>query len=67
MGNNSATRRYFCCSIVGLAVAVIGLRLPFEVEQKSKLTTNDRDFLIVNGWVLTREDFAAGEVSSDVI
>ena len=60
-------RRHFFCSIVGLTVSVVVPKLPFEIKQWSKLPTADQGFLIVNGWVLTREDFAASEATHDVV
>jgi hypothetical protein len=60
-------RRYFCCSIVGLAVSVVVAKLPFEIEQWSKISTADQEFPIVNGWVLTREDLATSEMTTDVV
>jgi hypothetical protein len=60
-------RRHFFCSIAGLAVSVVVPKLPFEIKQWSKTQTVDRDFMNVNGWVLTREDCAAREVTRDVV
>jgi hypothetical protein len=51
-------RRFFCRSIAGLAVNVVLAKLPSGIEQ---------EFLIVNGWVLTREDMAASEVTPNVV
>jgi hypothetical protein len=69
MQNCSVTigRRSFCCSIVGLAVGVVVAKLPFEIEQSSKISTAEQEFAIVNGWVLTREDLAASELTTDVV
>jgi hypothetical protein len=60
-------RRCFCCSIAGLAVNVVLAKLPSGIEQRSKMATADQEFLIVNGWVLTREDMATNEVALDVV
>ena len=59
-------RRCFC-SIAGLAVNVVLAKLPFGVEQSSKMTAANQEFLIVNGWVLTREDVAASEMAHNVV
>ena len=67
MRNYFINRRRFFCSISGLAVSVVVPKLPFEIKQWSEMPTTDQDFLIVNGWVLTREDFAANEVTDDVV
>ena len=58
-------RRCFLWSMAGLAVSIPNL--PFETEQHSKIPTVDQDFVIVNGWVLTREDVAASKVTIDVV
>jgi len=51
-------RRRFLWSIACLAMA--GRILPFRLKgQSSKLPGGDGDFLIVNGWVLTREDLSS--------
>jgi hypothetical protein len=60
-------RRYFCCSIVGLAVNTGLAKLPFGVEQVSKMAAANREFVIVNGWVLTREDVAASEMTRNAV
>jgi len=51
-------RRRFLWSIACLAMA--GRMLPFRRKGSwSKMPGGDGDFLIVNGWVLTREDLAS--------
>ncbi len=60
-------RRCFCGSIAGLAVNVVLAKLPFGVEQRSKMVAPNREFLIINGWVLTREDVAASEMTPNVV
>jgi hypothetical protein len=60
-------RRYFICSISGLAVSLFVPKLPFVTSQRSKTQAVDREFLNINGWVLTREDCAAREVTHDVV
>jgi hypothetical protein len=52
-------RRCVFCSIAGLAIDVVLAKLPFGIEQKSKMASADQEFVIINGWVLTREDIAA--------
>jgi hypothetical protein len=59
-------RRCFCSSIAGLAVNVVLAKLPFGVEQ-SKMGAPNQEFLIINGWVLTREDVAASEMTPNVV
>jgi hypothetical protein len=49
-----------------LAVSVVVAKLPFEIERRSKISTTDREFPIVNGWVLAREDLAASGVTNVV-
>jgi len=51
-------RRRFCWSITGLAANVALARLPFGIEKWPKIAALDQEFLIVNGWVLTRKDVA---------
>ncbi len=53
--------------MAGLAINVVLAKLPFGVEQRSRMAAADQEFLIVNGWVLTREDIAASEVTPDVV
>jgi hypothetical protein len=52
-------RRYFCCSIGGLAINVALAKLPFR---GSKIATTNVEFVVVNGWVLTREDLALSQM-----
>jgi hypothetical protein len=58
-------RRRFFCSISGFAASVVAPMLPFEIKQWSKMPTAEQGFLIVNGWVLTREDIS--ESTHDVV
>ncbi len=60
-------RRCFCGSIVGLAVGVIVTKLPSEAQRLSKRTGAGQEYLIVNGWVLSREDFAVAEIMRHVV
>lgn len=60
-------RRYFCSLIAGLLVSVIGAKLSFGIEQKLRVANADEEFVIVNGWVLTREDLAASDKIPDVV
>jgi hypothetical protein len=60
-------RRRFFEGISGLAVSVVVPKLPFETEQRSEKPAADRGFLIVNGWVLTREDLVGSEVTRDAV
>jgi hypothetical protein len=54
-------RRYFCYSIAGLAVNVVLAKLPFGTGPRLKMAAADQEFLIINGWVLTREDMVASK------
>jgi hypothetical protein len=67
MRNDSTSRRYFFRSIAGLAAGMVVARLPIKIKKKLEASTGDEDFIIVNGWVLTREDFAESEAQPDVI
>ena len=69
MQNYSAiiNRRYVLCSIAGLAINVVVAKLPFGTEQRPKIAAAGQEFLIVNGWVLTREDMAVSEVTVNVV
>jgi hypothetical protein len=60
MQNYSGTfnRRRVCCSIVGLAINGVLANLPLGTEQKPQMAGLGQEFVIVNGWVLTREDVA---------
>jgi len=53
--------------IAGVAVNVVLAKLPFGNERLSKMTSLDQEYVIVNGWVLTRGDFAAAEMASNVV
>ena len=60
-------RRYVCRSIAGLVINVVVGNLPAGIEQKSSMMAANQGFLIVNGWILTREDVAARDVLPDVV
>jgi len=57
-------RRGFCSSIVGLVGSMLFGHLAFFMPKSSSA---DQDFLIVNGWVLTREDVASSKPTSDAL
>ena len=59
-------RRSVSCSLGALAISVVLARLPYGVEQSSKMAAADQQFLIINGWVLTREDMAESAVTVNV-
>jgi len=66
MKRNVFDRRRFLWSIACIAMA--GRILPFPRKGSwSKMPGGDGDFLIVNGWVLTREDLPASEVVHNVV
>jgi hypothetical protein len=48
------------------AVSVIFAKLPFAAEQSLHLANTDQEFLVINGWVLTNEDFAETEMTNHV-
>jgi hypothetical protein len=60
-------RRFFCCSIAGLAINALRARLPVAIEQGSNLAPANREFLIINGWILTTEDMTASKMTSNVV
>jgi len=65
MRNYLASRRQFFSSVAAFFASInptikVGALL-------GKSSTADDDFLIVNGWVLRREDFAGGEVERDAV
>jgi hypothetical protein len=60
-------RRHFFGMITGLAVNIGLLKLPFGVEQRSTIVAPNREFVIVNGWVLTGEDIAASEMTRNAV
>ena len=60
-------RRYFCYSVAGLAIKVAFAKLPFSSEAELETAAPDQQFVIVNGWVLTRDDVAARELMPNVV
>jgi len=60
-------RRYFCGSIAGVALNVVLAKLPFGTKQGSKMAAANPEFLIVNGWILTREDVAVSKITPNVV
>jgi hypothetical protein len=60
-------RRYFCYSIAGLTVNIGLGKLALGVDQRPKMPAANREFVIVNGWVLTGEDVAASELAPNVV
>jgi hypothetical protein len=60
-------RRGFGTLIAGWAVGIVFAKLPFAAEQSLHVAKTDSEFLVVNGWVLIREDFSVGKVANDVI
>ena len=69
MGKYFATvdRRRVCWSIAGLTLNAVLAKLPFEGKQELKIAAADQMFVIVNGWVLTREDIAASKITFNVV
>jgi hypothetical protein len=59
-------RRGFCRSISALVAGAVIARLP-AAQASEWVAIKDAEYLIVNGWVLTREDVATMELPPDVI
>jgi hypothetical protein len=57
-------RRGFFSSTAGLMAGLLYGNIPFF---SSKLRATEQEFVIVNGWVLTRADVAKSEATVDVI
>ena len=57
-------RRFFCRSILGLGGSLLFGSLAFWMP---RISPADRDFVIVNGWVLTRKDVASSKPTSDAL
>ena len=55
------SRRRFCGSIVGLTASAI---VPMRPIDAPTMAGADTEFVIVNGWVLTRADLAGGRAES---
>jgi len=49
------------------ALDIILAKLPFETRKRLGMAAADPEFLIVNGWVLTREDMAASRAKRNVV
>ena len=60
-------RRYFCCTIAGLAVNIGLANLARGVEHRPRMPAGNREFVIINGWVLIGEDVAASEMTPNVV
>ena len=58
-------RRCFCFSIAGFAG--VAAQLPFGIIRKSQMVPAAHEYLIVNGWVLTREDVTASETTPNAV
>jgi hypothetical protein len=55
---NIFCRRRFIGTIAGWAAGEIFARQALAIEQPFPLKKSSPEFLVVNGWVLTREDMA---------
>lgn len=64
---NIFDRRYFCCTIAGLTINVGLAKLAIGVEQRPRMPAANREFVIINGWVLTGDDVAASEMTPNVV
>jgi hypothetical protein len=60
-------RRHFCCSTAGLAVNFFLAKLPLGIKQRPEMAPANQEFVIVKGWVLTREDLAVSEMTPNVV
>ena len=59
------SRRHFFSSVAALFASINPIIKLGTLLRKS--SSPDDDFLIINGWVLKREDFAASEVEQDAV
>ena len=60
-------RRYFCCTIAGLAVNIGLCSTPIARLARPRMPAGNREFVIINGWVLIGEDVAASEMTPNVV
>ena len=60
-------RRRFCSSIAGFVASAIVAKPLFAVEQMLVMANAGEGFVIVNGWVLTREDVAASNMIANAV
>ena len=58
-------RRRFLSSIASLTASLLFGDIPFFLA--SRVSVKEQDFVILNGWVLTREDVAASKVTIDAV
>ena len=63
------SRRLFCTSATGAYLIVSLARLQFWADLSLVPAGADADpeYIVVNGWILTRADFVATETTKDVI
>jgi hypothetical protein len=55
-------RRRFCNIIVGLVAGFSLDKVPFTGKRSLEVTVLDPAYLVVSGWVLRRDDFAAANL-----
>jgi hypothetical protein len=60
-------RRRFCRSLAWLAAGAVVGRLPPASAASSITAIEQGEFVVVNGWVLTREDVAMMELTPDAV
>ena len=60
-------RRNFCASAASLALAIVAAKLPIVTVPNLQVLVLDHEFVIVNGWVLTRKDISMSEPLPDVV
>jgi hypothetical protein len=59
-------RRWFCCAIA-LGFNVIQAKSPLGSKHESTIAADDLGFMIVNGWVLLREDMAGSGMTHHAV
>ena len=60
-------RRRFCDAVTGLLASSFLAKLPFGSKQSLKTSAEDLEFLVVNGWVLTRDDVVTSKLTHNVV
>ena len=55
-------RRGFCGTVAGWIASLVFVKFPQAPGQVTK-----QEFLVVNGWVLTREDIAGSAITHHVV
>ena len=58
-------RRLFLKRLGRLPLCAIAAKLTFGAERN--MANSHQEYVIINGWVLTRQEFAAGEIASHAV